>query len=273
MTSHPTSPDGAGPRMQEPEPSLAVVIPTHSRRDLLERAVSSCGALAVVVVDDSPTGLPPVPGVTWLRTTGNTGFARACNQGLHHLSTTGVRAALVLNDDALLMPGAVSALWRAWTDTGGAVGPILQTPRGDVDSAGYRLASWGRLRAIRQIPPRPCNVDAVSGACLLVGTHWRFDPTYRHGMEDIELCRRIRQAGGSVQVVPAARCQHIGGATVATDSARAQRHAVAGHLRLMGGGWRTAPVLALAAAQVARERGSWQRWVAIVRGWRDVSRG
>ena len=249
-----------------------VVIPTHRRRDLLAAAVASARPAPVVVVDDSPQGLSRLPGPHWLRTTGSVGFARAANLGLAHAARTGHRAALVLNDDAVLEPGCLDTLAREWRARGGVVGPVLRDPSGAVQSAGFRLARWGRLAALRSIPADVARVDAVSGACLLVGTTWRFDPGFSHGMEDIELCRRVRAAGASVRLCPRATCRHEGGATLSTRSPAAQRQAVAGHLRLVGGGVRTVPVLALALAQVGREGGPVGRIGAVLDGYRDHRR-
>ena len=87
--------------MSAPPPTrLGVVIPTHSRRDLLVAAVASCGGASITVVDDSPGGMQPLDGVDWVRTGGEEGFARAVNRGLDHLAARGHTVALVLNDDA-----------------------------------------------------------------------------------------------------------------------------------------------------------------------------
>ncbi|HCH65912.1 MAG TPA: hypothetical protein DFR83_24130 [Deltaproteobacteria bacterium] len=252
---------------------VGVVIPTHTRRDLLPRAISSCGDVSVVVVDDSPGGMNPLGGVQWLRSGGDQGFARAVNLGLSQLAADGKRVALVLNDDATLAPAALAALTAAWRTHPGVVGPVIQDLDGNVESTGFRLEHWGRLQAHTTLPTALKSVDAVSGACLMVGVHWRFDPAFTHGMEDIELCRRVRKAGGSVHVVPHAHCTHQGGATVSRATPAAQRHAVAGHLRLVGGGWRTLPVLALAMAQSLRERGGIERFSAVFEGYRDFRIG
>lgn len=248
---------------------LPVVIPTHSRRDLLVEAVASCAPHPVVVVDDSPNGLPPIGGVTWLRTDGGTGFAQAVNRGLRHTATGGARAALVLNDDAVLGATGIQQLTSTWLARGGIVGPVILGPSGAVQSAGFQLRSWGRLLARTSAPSILSSVDAVSGACMVMGTSWRFDPDFTHGMEDIELCRRVRAAGGSILVDPAARCHHLGGGTISSISTHAQRHAVAGHLRLVGGGWRGGVAVGLAVAQVVREGGPFGRLMGIAQGLRD----
>ena len=251
-------------------PELVVVIPTHSQRELLKLAIAACGPWPVVVVDDSSAGMAPLDGVRWMRGPGNGGFARAVNVGLQVAAGMGARAALVLNDDAVPAPECIQRLLEVWTRRGGAVGPVIENGLGQVTSAGIELSVWGRLREQNQVrEPDVHAVGALSGACLLVGTTWRFDPDFRHGMEDIALCRRIRAAGGHAWLVPDARCRHVGGATVDRTSPDAQRAAVAGHLRLVDGGIRTPVVLGLSVAQVMRDGPSPERLQAVLQGWRD----
>ncbi len=249
---------------------LVVVIPTHSQPVLLKHAIAGCNPWPVVVVDDSAAGMTPLQGVRWVRGPGNGGFARAVNTGLHVAAGMGARAALVLNDDAVPEPDCIHRLLSVWKRRGGAVGPVIEDDAGRVSSAGIQLSAWGRLREQTQVWKSGVHaVDALSGACLLMGTTWRFDSSFRHGMEDIALCRRIRAAGGQAWLEPDARCRHVGGATVDRTSSVAQRAAVAGHLRLVNGGIRTPVVLGLAAAQVLREGASPRRLRAIFRGWQD----
>lgn len=253
----------------------AVVIPHRRRRDLLARALEAVSGEAVFVVDDSDAAdlVAPGPGVRVVAGGGGLGFARAVNRGLAAAESEGFTHALVLNDDATPEPGCLDALCAAWTAESGAVGPLLVGPAG-VESAGMHLSRWGRLRTRTEVPPggRPVAVHALSGACLLLRAGSRFDEGYAHGMEDVSLCRALRRAGRTVRLVPTVRCRHLGGATVDRRSAAAQRHAVAGHLRLVGGGLRTPVVLGLAVAQVLREGPRRDRLAAVRDGWVDFRR-
>lgn len=244
---------------------LAVIIPTCIRRDLLVQAVAACDGQTIVVVDDSVGGLEPVQGTVWVRTAGRTGFARAVNAGL--AAARDADAALVLNDDAAPLPGCIARLVSVWTHTGGIVGAHLVTPAGETCSAGIDLRRSGRVQTRRRVEPthQPYAVDAVSGACMLMGTRWRFDTAYPHGMEDIALCRRVRRAGAGVWLVPDATCQHIGGATLSPRSAEAMRASVTGHTRLVGRA-RLPWVVTLAAAQVLREGGPLGRMRGVAQG-------
>lgn len=256
----------------------AVVIPHRIHRDLLLRALAAVADEDVWVVDDSDAGglsdlFAGQPEIRVVRTAGGVGFARAANAGLAAVERDGFSHAVVLNDDAEPESGCLDALAAAWCSDTGAVGPVMLGPHG-VESAGMRLAGWGRVRVLVEVPTqRPVvPVDGLAGACILLASAARFDEAYRHGMEDLALCRDLRRRGLGVLLVAEARCRHQGGATVPRASRAAQRHGVAGHLRLVGGGVRTPIVLGLAAAQVARERGPLGRLVGIAEGWRDFRR-
>ncbi len=235
-----------------------VVIPHRTRRDLLVRLLHALGDHPVLVVDDTDDGLDlDVPTV---RLGGGQGFARAANAGLAAVRTP---TAILLNDDTLPEGDCLARLARA----GGLCGPVLVGPRG-VESAGIRVRGWGRVTQVRDVPAVDTPVDALSGACLHLPAHLRFDTRFRHGGEDVELCRRV----GGATLVAAARCWHEGGATLDRRSEPAQRHAVSGHLRLVAPGWRDAVVVGLHVAQVAREGGPVARLRGIREGWRDARR-
>ncbi|MFN7131528.1 MAG: glycosyltransferase family 2 protein, partial [Myxococcales bacterium] len=196
-----------------------------------------------------------------VRLGGGRGFAKAANAGLGAVRTP---TAVLLNDDAAPAPGCLERL----AAVGGLSGPVLVGPRG-VESAGMRVRSWGRVTQITEVPAANARVDALSGACLHLPAALRFDERFRHGGEDVELCRRV--GGGTIVV--GARCWHEGGATLDRRSGAAQRHAVAGQLRLVAPGWRDLVVVGLNLAQVARERGPVERLGAIRAGWRDARGG
>jgi len=269
-----------------PRGSLCVVIPHYSRADLLVEAVAAVRGWPVVVVDDSPAGLserpggaPGLGGAQVVRAGGGSGFARAANRGLAVAEEGGFRWVLLLNDDAAPEAGCLEALLDAVSGEPGeageagqpvrAAGPVLLGPIG-VESAGIRYSErTGRLRQRTAAPDGVMDVDALSGACLLMPASARFDEGYTHGFEDVALALALRRAGGRVVIVPAARCRHIGGATLDRRSRAAARAAVQGHLRLVGRSRiRRAAVVGYALAQVARERGPAGRLLGIWEGWR-----
>lgn len=254
-----------------------VVVPHRRERAALRRALASVPDRPAVVVDDGDAPLPDrfldacraersAP-LRRVRTAGGVGFARAVNAGLAACRAAGARRVLLLNDDAELLPGALDHLEAAFGPGVGAVGPLIETPEGV--EAGIRVGRAGRVRLARRAPAERTEVDALSGACLLLDAGERLDPAYRHGMEDVDLCLRLRRRGLRVILEPRARCRHAAGATVSRRGPAAQRHAVSGHLRLVGGGLASPLVIALALGQAAREGADPARFAAVWRGWRD----
>lgn len=246
---------------------VGVVIPHHRRRDALARAVASAGDHPVVVVDDSEDGGLSLPGVEIRRTTGSEGFARAVNVGLTALESRGCSLALVLNDDAVLEEGALETLCAEWTEADGAIAPVLDEPHGSV--YGIHVSRWGRVR----LAMHPGPVQALSGAALLLRSTERFDEQYRHGFEDIELCRRLTQRGLRVRVIERARCAHAAGATVGRQTPEATRAGIDGHLRYVGGGAAGVVAVGLAVAQVCIEGPRISRMRGLAQGVGDYLKG
>ena len=246
---------------------LGVVIPHHSNRTHLARAVASVRGFTTVVVDDSLGGGISLDGAHVLRTAGLQGFARAANAGLDRVHQMGLPLALVLNDDAQMRPGATAALLDAWLQTDGAISPVLFERHGPV--YGIAVSRWGRVRLNHE--PQP--LQALSGASILMRSTERFDPLYVHGFEDIELCRRLRDRGLALRVIEESQCDHLGGGSVDRRSREAQRAAIAGHLRYLGGGVRGGVAVGLGVAQVLAEGGPSDRFLGILDGIRDHIRG
>lgn len=239
--------------------SLTILIPYRSQRALLERALASVARFRTLVIDDSDAGLDL--DVAHIRLGGGQGFARAANAGLAACTTPW---AILLNDDAQPLDDCIDRMVRA----GGLNGPVIVGPSG-IESAGLDVYSWGRVRQRQVAPGVDGPVPALSGACLHLPATARFDPRFRHGYEDVELCRRLGPSLGGARLLAHARCWHEGGATVNRRSAVAQQHAVSGQLRLVPPGWRDAVVVGLALGQIAREGGA-GRIPAVFRGWREA---
>jgi GT2 family glycosyltransferase len=246
---------------------LGIVIPHYSQKDLLLRAVESVSSFPVFVVDDSEEGGVAIDGVTVIRTPGRQGFAYAANAGLAEVARRGIPLALVLNDDAFMRPGSVDNLQSAWLETDGAIAPVVHEPEGSV--YGISVTRWGRIR----LNHRPGDIEALSGACIMMRSEERFDLKYRHGFEDVDLCRRLRERGLAIRVIENSACEHQGGASVDRRSRAAQYAALSGHLRYVDGGLKGAVAIVLAVAQVLSEGGSKERLLGLKDAIRDHVRG
>src|SRR5262249_54870238 len=193
-------------------------------RDAVESVLRSRSVSYLYVVDNSSTdgSLDLVPQghddrLTIIRNTTNVGFAVACNLGLTRSTCDNI---LLLNPDCQLMEGAIDHLVSALrsTDRVGMVGPLLLNPDGSEQAGGRRklptpslvlsraAAAVGlqRLLPFRfpdfllhldPLPGRPVEVEAISGACMMVRREMisnigLLDEEYFLHVEDLDWCMR-----------------------------------------------------------------------------------
>lgn len=224
-------------------PSVDVVVVSYNSRDRLRAAVESLVSLQdvhVVVVDnassdDSLEAIADLP-VTTFPLDRNGGFAVGCNVGWQAGAAPYV---LFLNPDARIdqrsLENLVEALDR--DERAGAVAPRIVDLEGELD---YSIRRFPRLlftyahalllhRVLPRLPlidevrdrdayTRAHPVDWVAGACLLVRRAvleeiGGLDEGFFLYCEDIDLCKRIWDAGYEVWFVPEATCIHEGGAS------------------------------------------------------------
>lgn len=176
----------------------------------------------------------PGSGLEILQNASNLGFGRAVNGAAAGVASDWL---LVLNPDAVLEAGALAALRDALAaDPGAAVaGGDVRDAHGTPEPAAVRrfpstrralMSALGLARLERWLPAlqgvtvpislRPTEttpVDAVSGACLLLRREafeavGGFDPGYALHCEDLDLMKRLSDAGWRCLYVPAAQVVH-----------------------------------------------------------------
>lgn len=164
------------------------------------------------------------PRVRFIANPDNPGFAVACNQGA---AASGAPWLAFVNPDCLVEIDTLARLRDTAVGLGGAlVGAVLRGEDGVADPAARRrdpdFAAMLRSRAARVLavpgdPARPVQpVDAVSGALMvlpraLFDRVGGFDPGYRLHAEDLDLCRRVRQAGAGVAIDNTVEVLHVRG--------------------------------------------------------------
>jgi N-acetylglucosaminyl-diphospho-decaprenol L-rhamnosyltransferase len=225
----------------------AAVIVTWNAAEMIGDCLRSLPATVdVVVVDNaSADGTREVlrgefPAVRLVENESNTGFAAAANRGLADVS--GADYALLLNPDALLEPGALEVLVdfldahpRAAScsalviDAGGRPEPGSAGPEPTLLTAALHelgLAPLSqRLSTMRASSNAgPARRDWVAGTSVLLRTEalrdvGPFDESFFLYCEDIDWCRRARDAGWEVWLAPMAKAVHAGSASVRTAGA------------------------------------------------------
>jgi GT2 family glycosyltransferase len=169
--------------------------------------------------------------VTVIDAGANLGYGAGVNRGALGCTSD---ALLILNSDARVVPGAITALKNA-LESGPRVG--LAAPRvnladgaAQVDAFGSFPTLVGMLLRTNRHPADVVSPDWVSGVCFLarraafehVGG---FDERYWMYFEDIDLCRRLRQARWSIQRVDGAVVEHLRGASRVTSRLQAAQYA------------------------------------------------
>jgi GT2 family glycosyltransferase len=220
--------DGAG---------LSIVIPTYNTAAMTLaacRAVRTSAEMAeVIVVDDGSTDgtqelfAEQMPGVRVVRLGSNRRFAAAANAGVAAATCPLI---LLLNSDALVEPGAVSALVAAFEADSrlGIAGARLVNADGTPQWSGGPLPTRAWLTVLAGgfaglLPSRGSasnsTVAWVSGAAMAFRREvWEaagpLREEYLFYAQDVDFCARAGDAGWDVRIVEDARVVHQGGTTM-----------------------------------------------------------
>lgn len=227
---------------------VSIIIVNWNTRLLLGRCLRSIeagidGLAAQVIVADNGSVdgsaefvAREFPQVELLRNRENLGFARANNQAY---GLAQGRYLLLLNPDTELRRGAVTQMVRfldADPRRAGATA-VLRNPDGTLQRYHKRLPRWSSVlwseTLLRNVAP--CNrwvrefymldepfevvteIEQPPAACLMlrrsiVGTERLFDERFPIFYNDVDLCRRLRDVGHRLFLLPEAEVMHHGGA-------------------------------------------------------------
>ena len=221
-----------------------VVIVSYNSRDELRACVEPLARLenvrAIVVDNASQDG--SLASIADLRVEAipletNAGFAHGCNRGLR---AGDARYVLFLNPDAVIEQDGLASL-IAELDRNPAAGAVAPRIVHADDTIDYSIRRFPRLRStyaqalfLHRVFPKATwtdevvrepgayaersSPDWVSGACILARRSLLeelggFDEGFFMYCEDIDLCRRIRDAGYDIVFEPSAQIVHEGGAS------------------------------------------------------------
>jgi len=205
-------------------PRCSIIIPVHNwasvTRQCLETvfAVSSpTHEIEVVVVDDASTDTTPEmlasfgDRITVVRHTTNTGFGVACNDGV--AAARASEYVILLNNDTVPQPGWLQALIEDSEAHPGTavVGSQLLFPNATIQHAGVVICQdrcprhiYSGFPAHHPAVNKSRRFQIVTAACALIRRAvfeqiGGFDPAFRNGYEDVDLCLRIGEIGHEVR--------------------------------------------------------------------------
>ena len=229
---------------------VSTVVVSWNNRDFLGRCLGSLPAgTEIIVVDNASTDgsaeyvAESFPGVRLIRHDSNLGFAAGVNRAAHE--ATG-EYLLLLNPDAEATPLSVERLVEFLDEhvtCGAAAGRLLSmTEEWQRGFNVRRLPTYASVAAdlllLSHVWPdnpitrraaandvdetRPRAVEQPAGACLMFrrrafidvgGMDERFYPAW---FEDVDLCKRLLEAGWTIFFVPRSAFRHVGGSSVST---------------------------------------------------------
>ena len=235
---------------------VSIIVVNWNVRELLRECLRSTlqdggipvDRLELIVVDnDSHDGSVDMvraefPQLPLIANTDNVGFGRANNQALPLCHG---RYVLLLNPDTRVLPGALAALVRHMDETPAAAVMGCRLLNADQSLQRWTGGAYPRLANVvnhyffvdRLLPPgwRPMplyldrdvdhdiEVDWVSGAVMILRAErlggQLFNPHYFMYGEDMELCHRLKQAGGQVIYTPVASIIHYQGESMKQQEA------------------------------------------------------
>lgn len=184
--------------------------------------------------------------VTVLALERNDGFAYANNQAIKPLLASSEPPAyvLLLNPDTIVRPGAIARLIEFMQSRRevGIAGSRLEHLDGTAQHSAFRfhsvlselekglrlgIASALLRRWVTALPvsEKPCQVDWVSGACMIIRREvldqvGLLDEAYFMYYEEVDFCRRAADAGWPCWYVPEARVVHLVGQSSGVDRPR-----------------------------------------------------
>ena len=229
---------------RSPQPDLSIIIVSWNVRELLRKCLASVEAgrdsltLQVIAVDGASTdGSPDMvaagfPRVELIPCADNVGFPRGNNIGLAR--ATG-RFLLLLNPDTVVLGDALPRMidhLEANPDIG-LLGPQLLNPDGSIQSSrrrfpslatGFFESTWleglapgvlARYYALELSDNAIADVDWITGACIMgprvvYERMGGLDEGYYMYSEELDWCRRIKDAGWRVVYFPRAQVIHHG---------------------------------------------------------------
>jgi GT2 family glycosyltransferase len=223
---------------------ISTIIVNYNAGSFLRNCVDSlinCPLkIEIIIVDNASTdgsldNLFEVPSVQIIKNPVNMGFASACNTGARIAAAPFL---LFLNPDCFFNPGTLSKLLETLCldEHSGMAGGLLTNADGSEQAGGRRAIPtpwrsfvrgfglsrfadrWPRLffdfhLHKQPLPEQPIEVEAISGACMLVKREamqdvGEWDEGYFLHCEDLDLCMRFRQKGWRILFVPAAQINH-----------------------------------------------------------------
>ncbi|MCT7983622.1 glycosyltransferase [Laspinema sp. A4] len=234
-------------------PKISIIIVSYNAKNLLQQCVQSLylssnyfqDLFEIIVVDNhSQDGSPEFlreqhPEVKLISNQENLGFGKANNQGVKEAIGEYI---FLINPDTIVASSTLAAVldfFIQYPDNKSAFGGILLNPDGSEQRGSrrsfpnflnvflhftklYKVFKYKKSYDLSWLPVETHQVDCVSGACIGIPKAMYedlggFDEQFFLHFEDIDLCKRIWQAGYKLWFYPQVRVFHVKGGSSNTS--------------------------------------------------------
>lgn len=201
-------------------PLVTIIIPVFNKWQFTYHCLGSIQKntsgveYEIVVIDNASTDATPqlferISGLTYVRNQTNANFAGGNNQGA---KIARGKYLMFLNNDTEATPGWLNALVDELehNSRAGIVGGRLLYPNNTIQHAGIVFGAdkvpYHALAGAKRDDPRVTQRNtfpAVTGACLMIsktdfGALGGFDERYINGLEDVDLCLKMKDLGREI---------------------------------------------------------------------------
>ena len=224
---------------------VTVIVVNYNSGQWLKRCVRALKGKGarwpqIIVLDNASSDgsldeLPEMPGLDLVHSEQNLGFARGVNRAAAMAETPYL---LIINPDCLLVPDALVRLVQELDllpDVALVSGRIFDMSGNE--QRGSRRQLVGPRRVLNELlpfrtgngvdlthlppPNRPVDVEATSGACMLIRRSafeslGGLDEGYPMHFEDLDFMARLQQAGWRIRLLPDVAISHAGGVSSRT---------------------------------------------------------
>ena len=204
--------------------NLSIVIVTLRSEKVIDKCIKSINKSLPIIVVENSNNLEfknylekNYKNVECILTQKNLGTGSGYNIGIKHSKTEYV---YVINPDIVLEDEALSEIYMASEKLKDFT--ILSPISSDLEFPNY---SNNKIKNNLKDESKPFEVDYVDGFSILINKkNFKdknyFDEDFFMYLENDDLCRRVKNNGGSIYIVPKAKIYHLGGGAVDPEFSR-----------------------------------------------------
>jgi len=204
--------------------NLSIVIVTLRSEKVIDKCIKSINKSLPIIVVENSNNLEfknylekNYKNVECILTQKNLGTGSGYNIGIKHSKTEYV---YVINPDIVLDDEALNEIYTASVKLKDFT--ILSPISSDLEFPNY---SNNKIKNNLKDESKPFEVDYVDGFSILINKkNFKdknyFDEDFFMYLENDDLCRRVKNNGGSIYIVPKAKIYHLGGGAVDPEFSR-----------------------------------------------------